>query len=466
MSRESAIPPDSHAILIGVSHYQDGTSYPSYPAVANSLRGMFDVLTDPALCGWPEDRVELIADPTNSGQLITRIRRIAGQTTGVLLFYFVGHGVLAENSELCLAISDTDPDSPDTTGLEYSKIKSMLYGGTPAATTIAIVDSCYSGRAIGLGATNAQLADKSAVEGTYTLTAADDTAHVVALAHQATVCTSFTGELLSLIHSGIPGGPAELTLNTLYPHLRQRLEQKNLPRPNQRGTDTATDFVFTRNAVHQAPAMPASTAALTTPDVPLATPTSAAATADAPARTPAVAPEPVEQATGGYGRLLHHVRTRPVLAARAVVMVTVLALAIVLFFAFAHTASNTVTATIPTGTSPYGVAVTPDGRHAYVTNNDSNSVSVIDTASNTVTATIPAEKDPRGVAVTPDGRHAYVANSVSASVSVIDTASNTVTATIPTGTSPRGVAVTPDGRHAYVTNNGSNSVSVIDTAAG
>ena len=36
------------------------------------------------------------------------------------------------------------------------------------------------------------------------------------------------------------------------------------------------------------------------------------------------------------------------------------------------------------GTIPAGVAVTPDGTHAYVTNDGSNTVSVIDTATNTV----------------------------------------------------------------------------------
>ena len=47
---------------------------------------------------------------------------------------------------------------------------------------------------------------------------------------------------------------------------------------------------------------------------------------------------------------------------------------------------------------------------AYIPNFASNNVSVIDTASNTVTATIPVGIGPQGVAVTPDGRKVYVAN--------------------------------------------------------
>jgi YVTN family beta-propeller protein len=134
-----------------------------------------------------------------------------------------------------------------------------------------------------------------------------------------------------------------------------------------------------------------------------------------------------------------------------------------------ETASNMVVATIafPVGL-PSAVAITPDGKHAYVANFTSNTVSVIDTATNMVVGTpIPVGMTPFGVAVTPDGTQAYVTNlgllGVS-TVSVIATASNSVVATVAVGTNPAGVAVTPNGKHAYVANGGSNSVSVIATA--
>src|SRR5437868_8414731 len=101
---------------------------------------------------------------------------------------------------------------------------------------------------------------------------------------------------------------------------------------------------------------------------------------------------------------------------------------------------------------------------AYITNNGSNNVSVIDTASNTVTATVAVGPNPTGVAVHPAGTRVYVANQSSNNVSVIDTASNTVTATVAVGTFPTGVAVNPAGTRIYVTNQASNTVSVLDTA--
>jgi len=128
------------------------------------------------------------------------------------------------------------------------------------------------------------------------------------------------------------------------------------------------------------------------------------------------------------------------------------------------TATNTVVATVAVGNSPFGVAVSSDGSRAYVANAFSSDVSVIDTSTNTVVATIALENSPYGVAITPDGTRAYVTNPVSNSVSVIDTGTNTVVATVPVGNIPYGVAITPDGTRAYITNDQADSVSVIDTS--
>ncbi len=49
------------------------------------------------------------------------------------------------------------------------------------------------------------------------------------------------------------------------------------------------------------------------------------------------------------------------------------------------TATNTVVATVPV-VGGNDIAITPDGKHAYVTG--SNNVSVISTATNTVVATV------------------------------------------------------------------------------
>jgi YVTN family beta-propeller protein len=145
---------------------------------------------------------------------------------------------------------------------------------------------------------------------------------------------------------------------------------------------------------------------------------------------------------------------------------------------------------IPVGTTPYGVALSPDDRWIYVTNQDDGTLSVIDARPR---IPVPLMSDtlgtplriavgvcPAGIAVgrSKDGVHTYVyvatENNNQGVVSVIDASNEAVLleaekhpeklATIPVGKFPTGIAVGADGTKVYVTNCGSNTVSVIDTA--
>ena len=96
-----------------------------------------------------------------------------------------------------------------------------------------------------------------------------------------------------------------------------------------------------------------------------------------------------------------------------------------------------------------------------------------------MSAPITVGNAPEQVAITPDGKHAYVTNNADGTVSVITTATGAVSAPITVGSRPIGVAITPDGKQVYVTNssvdnfvtndvaaNGAGTVSVITTAHG
>ena len=76
-----------------------------------------------------------------------------------------------------------------------------------------------------------------------------------------------------------------------------------------------------------------------------------------------------------------------------------------------------------------------------MTNNASDTVSVIKTSTNTVVKTVMVGSEPSGVAITPNGSDAYVTNG-SGTVSVIKTSTNTVVKTVAVGSGPSGVAIT------------------------
>jgi len=170
------------------------------------------------------------------------------------------------------------------------------------------------------------------------------------------------------------------------------------------------------------------------------------------------------------------------------------------------------------GTNPRGIAVDQSGRHVYVANSASTSLSVIDTTTQTVTdvdfelsglanpnplgvalnlagtrayvtdtsvghrlcriniASLPSHvgnadcvevgandaANPTAVAVSPDGSRAYVSiHSSGSSIAVVDTASMTVIRTFPLGFSgPNGIAISASGKRGYVVTGSGKIISL------
>jgi YVTN family beta-propeller protein len=146
---------------------------------------------------------------------------------------------------------------------------------------------------------------------------------------------------------------------------------------------------------------------------------------------------------------------------------------------------------------PRAIAVTPDGKTAYVVNqsrpqpppwrsyeagkrgrpelppDERGTVTPIVTATNTPGEPIDVGNEPFAIAVTPDGKTVYVANtwentgrlaSGQSTVTPIATATNTPGPPIQVGSGPWAFAITPDGKTAYVINFYSHSVTPIATA--
>ena len=90
-------------------------------------------------------------------------------------------------------------------------------------------------------------------------------------------------------------------------------------------------------------------------------------------------------------------------------------------------------------------------------------IAIIDTASQKVVRLLAAGSDPEQFALSVDETRLFVANEDVGRTSVVDIASGKVVASIPVGLEPEGVAATPDGRWVFVTNESDHAVSVIDT---
>src|SRR5437868_9254996 len=99
---------------------------------------------------------------------------------------------------------------------------------------------------------------------------------------------------------------------------------------------------------------------------------------------------------------------------------------------------------------------------AYVSNENGNTVSVIDTDSWTVTKTIKVGQRPRAIEFTRDGKFVFVAVGDDDSIQVIDVAKQEVVDTLPSGPDPELFALDAAGQILYVAHENDNTVTIID----
>ncbi|MBT2299626.1 YncE family protein [Variovorax paradoxus] len=130
-------------------------------------------------------------------------------------------------------------------------------------------------------------------------------------------------------------------------------------------------------------------------------------------------------------------------------------------------ASQQVVATVAVGRSPAGVVASGRAGRAFVSNPDSKTISVIDMRQQKVVSTLPAGDGPVGLDISGDGRQLYVADWYAGRLLVFDAHGSGAApplASIPVGRAPAGVAAHTDEATVFVAERDDDSVAVIDTA--
>lgn len=145
-----------------------------------------------------------------------------------------------------------------------------------------------------------------------------------------------------------------------------------------------------------------------------------------------------------------------------------------------------VVATVNVGKRPRGLKLSPDGAHLYVavsgmpkcgpTVSDeecakrqrdfaADGIADIDTASLKVSRMLKVGTDPEQFDVSADGRRLFISNEDAGTLSVFDLEKNSVLTTVPVGKEPEGARVGPDGKWVLVTSEVGNAVTILDTSS-
>ena len=120
-------------------------------------------------------------------------------------------------------------------------------------------------------------------------------------------------------------------------------------------------------------------------------------------------------------------------------------------------------ASMPTISTPFGVAATQDGKRVYVSTFDGKNIYAFDAETNALISTLQFGSELREITLTPDDKYLYVPDYNENVVHIVSTKDNTLKGDIPVGTNPHMVAFGDAGKYAYVTAEAGNVVTVIDT---
>ncbi|MGW0781885.1 caspase family protein [Streptomyces sp. NPDC002913] len=247
-----ADPAASYAVLAGVSKYEH---LDDLPAVANNVAALRETLADPAVWGLPLDRIEIV-EPEKVGSRFTwAVKEAAEKATDTLLVYYAGHGTPEDGTrELYLGLPGQMQGYVET-ALRYKWVAEKLNSARNTARhIIVIIDSCYSGLGttgyMSDGETLAQVVNGefTEIKGRAVLTSS--AANKVSKAPVGAPYTAYTGELLSILESGIKDGPSLLNVETLHREIVRRLPVQ-LPDLGARGSTNVV--CFARNAAYIPP---------------------------------------------------------------------------------------------------------------------------------------------------------------------------------------------------------------------
>jgi PQQ-dependent catabolism-associated beta-propeller protein len=145
-----------------------------------------------------------------------------------------------------------------------------------------------------------------------------------------------------------------------------------------------------------------------------------------------------------------------------------------------------VISTITVGKRPRGLKLSRDGSLLYVAVSglpkcppsvpdeecaklkrdlQADGIAVIDTATLKLTKVLKSGSDPEQFDMSRDGKRLFISNEDSAQTSVLDTTSGAIVATIPIGHEPEGVRLSPNGKWVLVTSETDSTVSIVDTTS-
>lgn len=240
-------PINTRVLLIGVSEYsRDPEGLPDLPAVENNITELAKLFSDPELVGIPSSNIFLSLNQKD-GVIKELMAKKAQEATDTLIFYYAGHGLIGKtDSNFILATSNTTSEQAEYNGIPFGIVKKAIQA-SGAKKKIIILDTCFSGRALGvMGPKSSILQESIDLKGTYAIASAPSNALAKALEGQK--YTAFSGEFIRVLQEGIENGNETLTFREIFEHIKSELKLiPDVPEPQSANLLDADKMKFVQN---------------------------------------------------------------------------------------------------------------------------------------------------------------------------------------------------------------------------
>lgn len=209
---------NTYAFLIAVNEYPNDNDMHDLPHAWSNVSKLYEELKSPEI-GIPRKNITTITNPDDAKKLLKKLREIGGNE-GIknLIIYYAGHGILDDNGNHYLTLTDSTVENIDIDGLDIADITKAL-AKNKRLNVFMILDSCFSENAFNeFKARNFLLMASSAKNRTSKYPVDAD-------------YSAFTNELIYAIENGIENDQEYLSWRDVYKIMRDNLVEKGFPKP-------------------------------------------------------------------------------------------------------------------------------------------------------------------------------------------------------------------------------------------
>ncbi|WP_052397910.1 ATP-binding protein [Streptomyces sp. NRRL F-5123] len=244
----------SRAVLIGVDTYGAQTGLAPLPAVRRNLSALRAALCDQQVWGLAEQHCQVLGPRAGLGAVMEAVDGAVQEATDTLLVYYAGHGLLHPDrpTDLHLALHDSN-EHQMWRSLAYAHIRDEVRAAhrQRGLKCAVVLDCCFSGAAVegGMGPHETLLQKASDIDGVCVLTSSAATEFAYCPPDEE--LSAFTGALLRLLGTGVPGGGPVLDFGTVHGWLRRELGAREQPQHPQLGAHNSGERIAVfRNPAH------------------------------------------------------------------------------------------------------------------------------------------------------------------------------------------------------------------------